>query len=116
MAKEDLRKEVPETTLMGVEEATAKELLAFGEPKGDKLYTQSDITPKEVFALNLIKIFGEKFNSKITDGWLRTHLLLRVSLLRRGRKETMLITTGLREAGEARRGKKGLEALFGGLR
>jgi len=116
MAQKDLREQAPDTTVFGVEEATARMLQGFEAPEGEKLQSLSDVTPTEVFGLNLIKQFGEIFNSKVTEGWIKNHLLFRISMLRMGRKEDILIATGLREGIETKRGKGKITDLFAGLR
>jgi hypothetical protein len=112
----DLREQTPDTTVFGIEEATAKMLTTFEAPFGDKLKTLSDITPHEVFGLNLINQYGKIFHSKITEGWIKDHLLLRISMFRMGRKEDILIATGLREGVETKKGKGKLTDLFAGFR
>ena len=114
MAKEDLRRELPETTLIGVDEQTALELKSFFSPTGDKILSLTDVTPIECWGFPLIRAFGKVFSSKVTDDVVKDILLLRISRLRQGRKEEILITTGLREVGEARKGRAALQSLIGG--
>jgi len=110
-----LRDETVDSSVFGTEEATAKLMMGFERPEGEKLFTLSDVTPTEIFGLNLIMNYGDKLYSKVTDGWVRNHLLLRISRLRIGRKEDILLMTGIVERSE-KKGKGKLQDLFSGLK
>lgn len=115
MGEKRLRQEAPETTVFGIDEQIAKSIQTLEAPQDERLQAQSDITPSEVFGLNIIKRFGEIFNSNVIDSWIKDHLLFRISMFRMGRKEIIVMTTGLREATE-KRGKGKITDLFAGLR
>lgn len=115
IGQKNLRSESPETVVFGIEEATARLMMGLEKPEGDKIFTSSDVTPIEIFGLNLIRAYGEMLDSKITGEWIRYHLLLRISRLRIGRKESILLGSGLKEMSE-RKGKGKLSDLFSGFK
>lgn len=83
-------------------------------PTKNNIFTISDITPEEVFGISILSSFAEKFNSKLVTDWIENFLLLRVSRLRLGRKELLLLGSGLRQQNEAK--KTTASDLFGGMR
>lgn len=103
-----------EDNVFGVEEALAKISMNLVEPKGDKIFTISDITPEEVFGLAVLLSYSKKFKSSVMKNWVRYFLLLRVSRLRMGRKESLMLGVGMRESAEGRK-KIGAKDLFAGL-
>ena len=74
-----------------------------------------DITPEEVFGLATLFEYAKHFKSNIMLDWIKKFLLLRISRLRMGRKELILLGAGIRQLSEGR-GKKSIEDLFAGLR
>jgi hypothetical protein len=115
------RDQLPESVLIGTEEAIAKAIQELLTPKEDNLYTVTDITPKEIFSLCYMKAFNSLFDSprdkkmNIVDEWLRKFLLLRISRLRLGRRELFMLSVGAREAMEERKRLKARD-VFAGLR
>jgi len=104
-----------ETDVFGVEEALAKMFIQLMKPEEEKLLTVSDITPEEVFGLATLFEYAKYFKSNIMLDWIKKFLLLRISRLRMGRKELILLGAGIRQLSESR-GKKSIEDLFAGLR
>lgn len=114
MAFRDKAKDIG--SLMGIEEALAKISMELLEPEEDKLMTVSDVTPEEVFTLALLMAYGKEFKSKMIDEWIKKFLLLRISRWRMGRREFLLLGTGLREATEEKSKKASLKSLFAGMK
>ena len=85
------------------------------EPEGKKIFTISDITPEEVFYLGMLQTIAEKVGSDIMKTWIENFLLLRCSRLRIGRKELLLLGTGMRQASDIKRGTS-ISNLFAGFR
>jgi hypothetical protein len=110
------RREPTEATVFGTEEALAKISLELLDPSGEKLFTVSDITAEEIFGLNTALAFAKLFKSKLIDDVIRKFLLLRVSRFRVGRKEFILLATGIKEASEERRRRGKITDVFAGLR
>lgn len=100
--------------VMGTEEALARIAMELLEPEKSKLFTVSDITPEEVFGLATLLRIGKLFRSTLIQNWIRDFLLLRVSRLRLGRKEFLLLMTGIKEVEERKRRGK-VKDLFAGL-
>lgn len=84
-------------------------------PSGDKIYTVTDVTPQEIFGIATINRFGKLFKSKVIEDWVREFLLMRISRLRMGRREFMLLATGIKEVEERKRRGK-VRDLFAGLK
>jgi hypothetical protein len=85
------------------------------KPEGEKLFTVTDVTPEEIFGISTLNRFGKYFKSTIIGDWVKDFLLLRISRFRLGRKEFILLSTGIKEVSEGR--KKGkVQDLFAGLR
>jgi hypothetical protein len=83
-------------------------------PTKDNIFTISDITPEEVFGVALLLSYAKKFNSNLIQNWVDDFLLLRVSRMRLGRKELLMLGTGIRQESEKKRGSS--IDLFQGLR
>lgn len=111
----EVRKEAPTPEVFGPEEATAKILTEMLNPQGDKIYTVSDVTAEEIFGLTALKMYGKTFKSKIVDDWIKHFLLLRISRFRLGRREFVVMATGIREIAEEKRKRKPSD-LFAGLK
>jgi len=100
--------------VFGVEEALASISLELIEPVDDKLYTLTDLTPQEIFLLSRLLMLANRFKSKMVIDWIRNFMLLRISLLRKGRQEILVLGTGLRQAGEEKRASLSLKSLLRG--
>jgi len=109
------RKKKDDKEVFGVDEALAKMSLELLDPAEQKLFTVSDLTPKEIFILSTLLSYAEKFKSKLIKKWVKYFLLLRISRLRLGRREIIFLGAGLHETGD-RRGKKSLSDIFVGLK
>jgi hypothetical protein len=108
------REDSRESEVFGTEEALAKISMELLEPSEKKLFTVSDITPTEIFGIPTILSFANIFESKIAETWIEDFLLLRVSRLRSGRTEFVIVLSGIREFAELKKkGKVG--DLFSGL-
>jgi hypothetical protein len=108
------REDTTESEVFGTEEALAKISLELINPISKKLFTVTDVTPSEIFGIPTILAFAEKFKSKISKDWIENFLLLRISRLRIGRTEFVVILSGIREFAELK--KKGkTQDLFAGL-
>jgi len=108
------RKDVAESEVFGTEESLAKISLELLDPKDDKLLTVSDITPIEGFGIPTMMSLGKIFNSDLSKEWIRNFLLLRISRLRSGRTEFVIILSGMREYADLK--KKGkISDLYSGL-
>ncbi|MFQ6119454.1 MAG: hypothetical protein ACE5KE_06165 [Methanosarcinales archaeon] len=104
------------TRVYGTEEALAQIFLELLNPSEDNIHTISDITPEEVFGLSVISSYATLFNSKILKSWMIDFLKLRISRLRIGRKELVLLGSGIREYLEGKqKGKLKFSELFAGL-
>lgn len=112
----DRKMETPESTVFGPEEALAKISMELLNPQDDKLMTVTDLTPEEIFGIAWLKMMARKFGSDIVEDWCKDFMLMRISLLRKGRQEFLLLGTGIREAGQRKRGGGGVQDLFAGLR
>jgi len=108
------RRDTPETEVLGTEESLAKISLELLEPKDDKLLTVTDITPTEGFGIPTIMAFSKIFKSTLSEKWIKNFMLLRISRLRSGRTEFVIILSGMREYSELK--KKGkISDLYAGL-
>jgi len=104
-----------EGEVFGPEEALAKISLELQRPEEEKLLTSSDLTPEEIFILTGSYTLADILKSKLIKNALDRFLLLRISRFRLGRKEMIMLSTGIREGTESRRKGK-LQDLFAGLR
>ena len=91
--------------MFGLEEALAKINIELLNPTGNKLYTVSDVTAKEIYPLVYLLSVAKKFKSKVIENWINHFLLMRISRFRLGRREFVFISGGMREVSEARGGK-----------
>lgn len=85
-------------------------------PQAKKLFTTTDLTPTEIFGMATLRRYADIFESKMTQEWIEDFCLMRVSRLRLGRKEIMLLMTGMREAMEVAKGRGKIQDMFQGLR
>jgi hypothetical protein len=115
MAMAEIRKEAPTPEVFGPEEALARVVSEMLSPQGDKLKTVTDVTPQEIFGLATIQQYAKVFGSTLIEGWVKEFLLLRISRLRLSRREFVLLSAGIRETGEKKRGGK-VQDLYAGLR
>jgi len=99
------REDTRESEIMGTEEALARISMELIEPFEDKLKTVSDVTNSEIFGMPTLLAFAEMFDSDVAKIWVRDFLLLRISRLRAGRTEFVVILSGIREFAEMK--KKG---------
>jgi len=111
--RKSIRDETPESQVFGIDEALAKISTQLMTPTQDNIFTISDITPEEVFGLSFMLRFASKFKSHMVEDWVTEFLLLRVSRLRLGRKELILLGSGIRQQSEKKKG--GVQDLFSGL-
>lgn len=92
-------------------------MLELMRPEGEKLFTVTDVTPSEIFGLSTLMCYANVFKSNVISKWIHNFLLLRISRLRMGRREFLLLSTGIKEiAEEKKRGVKKVTDLFSGLR
>lgn len=110
-----LRDKEPTSSVFGLEEAMAKLSMELMKPEEEKLMTVSDITPEEVFGLATLMSYAELFKSKLIERWIENFLMLRISRFRTGRKELLMLGSGLREGGE-RKKRASLDSFFAGLK
>jgi hypothetical protein len=82
-------------------------------PTEENLFTITDVTPEEIFAIAVLLGYAKKFNSTIAVKWVDDFLLLRISRLRIGRKELLMLGSGMRREAERKRGSA--TDLFAGL-
>jgi hypothetical protein len=111
----DVRKETPSPEIVGTEEALARIALEMLKPEGEKLYTVTDVTAQEIFGITKMLRYANIFKSKIIQEWAKDFLLLRISRFRLGRREFIILGTGIKEVAEAKKGKK-ITDLYQGLR
>lgn len=112
--RKSIRESTPESQIFGIDEALAKISTQLMTPTKDNIYTISDITPEEVFGLSVLSTMAKKFDSKMIQDWIDNFLLLRVSRFRLGRKELLMLGSGMRQQTEQKKG--GTADLFMGLR
>lgn len=106
-----------EGEIFGLEEALARINIELINPTGNKLFTVSDVTAKEIFPLAYLLTIGRRMKTTMIHKWVENFLLLRISRFRLGRREFVFISGGLREVSERRAGgKAGLKDLFSGFR
>jgi hypothetical protein len=84
-------------------------------PEKEKLYTVTDVTPEEIFGIPTLLRFADSFKSDLIKSWIKDFLLLRISRFRMGRREFILLSTGIKEVSEKRKGGK-VGDLFAGLK
>lgn len=113
--RKGLREKMPEATVFGMEEALAKISTSLMEAGDDSLFSITDITPDEVFGLSFLLSLADKTDSKLIPEWVRIFCKLRMSRLRLGRKEMLMLGIGTREHGE-KKGRSNVTDLFSGLR
>jgi hypothetical protein len=106
--------DIKESEVFGTEEALAKISMELLEPVKDKLLTVTDVTATEIFGLPTMMELGKLFKSKLVDNWIRQFLLLRISRLRAGRTEFVIVLSGMREFAELKKKGKTTD-LFSGL-
>jgi len=109
------RGETPDSTVFGPEEALAKISMELLSPTGDKLMTVTDLTPEEIFGMAWLNRMAKIFKSDVMKDWAREFMLMRVSRMRRGRREFLLLGTGIREVGRQKKAGS-VGDLFAGLR
>jgi hypothetical protein len=108
------RDDVKESEVFGTEEALAKISMELLSPVEKKLFTVTDVTPSEIFGIPTLLAFARKFDSNIGQTWTEDFLLLRISRLRIGRTEFVVVLSGIREFAEMK--KKGkISDMFQGL-
>lgn len=108
-------KDSSKTDIVGLDEALAKISLELMNPEEEKLFTVTDVTPEEVFGIASLLAYADMVGSEKIKAWLKYFLLLRVSRFRTGRKEFMLIGSGLLGASEKKGGSKSVKDLFAGI-
>jgi hypothetical protein len=100
----------------GTEEALAQIFVQLLAPQDDNLQTVSDVTPQEIFGLSVLSAYASIFDSKLMKDWMGNFLRLRVSRMRIGRKELILLGSGIREYLDNKsKGKGRFSDLFSGL-
>jgi len=112
----EARKETPTPEVFGTEEALAKIAMEMLKPEGEKLFTVTDVTAQEIFGLSAMLRYAKIFKSKLIEEWVKDFLLLRISRFRLGRREFIILGTGIKEVAEERRKKGKLSDLYAGLR
>lgn len=81
---------------------------------GDKsVLSVSDCTPEEIFGLSFMLSLAKKIDSEIMTEWVTDFLKLRISRLRLGRKELILLGAGASQWDKNRKGSVG--DLFAGF-
>lgn len=117
MLRKSLRdKEPTVSSIIGLEEALAQLSMEFMNPTTeDKLFTITDITPQEIFGISTLMSLAETFNSELMRNWVNNFLRLRISRFRMGRKELLMLGSGIKETGE-RRKRASLDSLFSGFK
>jgi hypothetical protein len=113
--RKKLKKEADEGGIVGLDEALAKVALELMKPDGEKLYAVSDLTPEEVFGVSSLLAYADHLQSDTIKGWLRMLLLLRISRFRLGRKEFLVILTGLQQVSAGKGGSKSIKDIFAGF-
>ncbi len=108
------REKKDERETMGIDEALARISTELLDPRGDKLFTVTDLTPEEIFGIPLLLSISEELGSKLIKKWVKTFMLARVSRFRLGRREFVLLGTGIRET-EERKKKMGIKDVFAGF-
>jgi hypothetical protein len=113
------REKLKDTTkggeIVGLDEALAKISLELMNPEEEKLLTVSDVTPEEIFGLSTLLCYAKIFRSTLIEGWIKNFLLLRISRMRIGRKEFLILGSGLGVVSDAKGKSKSVKDLFAGL-
>ena len=112
--RKGLRDKEPTSSVFGMEEALARMSMELMSPENEKLFTISDVTPEEVFGIATLISYAELFHSQTIKDWIANFLLLRISRFRTGRKELLMLGTGVKE--REGKTKSSLQNLFSGLR
>jgi hypothetical protein len=100
----------------GTEEALATIFLQLLDPTDDNLLTVSDVTPQEIFGISVLRAYSSVLESGTMKNWVADFLRLRVSRVRIGRKELILLGSGIRDYLESKsKGKTRFGDLFSGL-
>ena len=100
----------------GTEEALAQIFLELLNPSDENISTISDVTPEEVFGLATMSSYQKIFDSTLLNKWIVDFLKFRVSRLRLGRKELVLLGGGIREYVEGKgKSKVRFSDLFAGM-
>lgn len=108
------REDTRESEVFGTEEALAKISMELLDPAEKKLFTVTDVTPSEIFGMPTLLRLTDIFKSTIGKDWVEDFLLLRISRLRAGRTEFVVVLSGIREFAEMK--KKGkIGDLYSGL-
>jgi hypothetical protein len=113
--RKGLREKMPEASVFGMEEALAKISTSLMEAGDESLFSITDITPEEVFKLSFLISFANKVGSELMIEWINDFLRLRISRLRMGRKEMLMLGVGTRDYSE-KKGRSGISDLFSGLK
>lgn len=108
------REKKEERETMGIDEALARISNELLEPRGEKLFAVTDLTPEEVFGIPLLLSFADQLGSTLIKNWARKFMLARISRFRLGRREFVLLGTGLRETQESKK-KMGIKDVFAGF-
>lgn len=104
------------TKVYGTEEALARIFLELLNPSDSNVKSISDVTPEEIFYLAVLGSYQKLFNSNIMKEWMVDFLKLRISRLRLGRKELVLLGSGIRDFIEGKgKGKVRFQDLFAGM-
>jgi len=116
MKRDELRRVSGKEEVYGTEEAIARIMSNLAELRDETIDTMTDLTPEEIFHFSRVEAFSTVFNSHLAEDFFAKFKKLRASRYRLGRKEFVLLASGLREFEV--RGKKRLTLgdLFGGLR
>jgi hypothetical protein len=99
-----------------MEEALANLSVDFMNPSSDdKLFSVTDITPEEVFGVATLLTLSDKLGSDLMRTWVINFLRLRISRLRTGRREMLMLGSGIKDTSEKRK-HANLDSLFQGLK
>jgi len=101
--------------IYGTEEALAKIMQNLSEPTEISIDTMTDLTPKEIFLMSWLETKARMFDSKVIKTFVDKFKKLRVSRLRTGRKEFIILGTGLGEREMGRKKKMTIGDLFAGM-
>jgi len=108
-----LRDQTPDAEVFGIDEALARIATQLMEAGDRSVMSVSDVTPEEIFGLSYVLMLSNKIGSDLLEDWVKNFLKLRISRLRLGRKELILLGAGATDA--QRRGKQNVSDLFAGL-
>lgn len=93
----------------------AKILTELLNPKDEKLFTVTDVTAQEIFGIAAMRRYAQIYKSELMEDWIKDFLLLRISRFRLGRREFVVMSTGVREIAEEKRRRKPSD-MFAGLK